>query len=145
MHRLFRLNSQPSRGRRPGPARWTPWEIGLIVLSLLLIAFPLYAEVYQWVYPRIAPAAPLEQRVTQTSPPGTGQPAPTNTPQPTNTPGGPTNTPQPTNTPVGPTNTPQPTNTPVASTNTSQHTNTNEPPTTAYQVTNTHSAAITTQ
>src|SRR5262245_14988008 len=134
MHRLFRLNSQPSRGRRPGPARWTPWEIGLIVLSLLLIAFPLYAEVYQWVYPRIAPAAPLEQRVTQTSPPGTGQPAPTNTPQPTNTPGGPTNTPQPTNTPVGPTNTPQPTNTPGASPTASPTLNPNDPPLAADKV-----------
>ncbi|MFL5805225.1 MAG: hypothetical protein ACJ8CR_26225, partial [Roseiflexaceae bacterium] len=103
MYRLFRRKRQPPSGRRPGPARWTVWEIGLIVLSLVLIAFPLYIQAYQWLYPPLAPAAELLQpRITQTNTPS--GPA-TNTPvtPPTNTPGGAA-----TNTPVTP-----PTNTPV--------------------------------
>ena len=35
--------SSAGRGRRP--ARWTVWEISLILVSALMIAFPLYAEV----------------------------------------------------------------------------------------------------
>ena len=126
--RRFRRTNSPLPGRKPKP--WTPLEVSLIALSLLLIVFPLYAEVYRWVNPSIAPAAPLGQRVTAvpsdvTQPPATQPPAPTNTPDPglpTNTPdpGLPTNTPDPglpTNTPDPglPTNTPDPglpTNTP---------------------------------
>ncbi len=76
MYRLFRRKHQP--GRRPGPARWTIWEVGLIVLSLLMIAFPLYIQAYQWLYPPPVPAAELLQpRVTQTNTPNApGTPVP---------------------------------------------------------------------
>ena len=46
--------TQAGRGR--APARWTGWEIALIVLSTLMIAFPLYAEVTRWIMPPLAPA-----------------------------------------------------------------------------------------
>lgn len=100
MQRLFRRNSRPPNGRGRKPASWTAWEIVLIVISLLLIVFPLYAEAYRWANPLIAPAA---QRETDT---------PVGSPLPTNTPGIPTDTPRPTTTPIGPTNTPPPTITP---------------------------------
>src|ERR1044071_7429099 len=88
MYRLFRRKNQPPRGSGK-PARWTTWEIGLIILSLLMIAFPLYVEVYQWLYPTLAPAAPLpvqpRETVTDTpSTPGT-IPSPTTGPSPTRT------------------------------------------------------------
>ncbi|NOK64210.1 MAG: hypothetical protein GFH27_549323n51 [Chloroflexi bacterium AL-W] len=119
--RRFRRTNSPLPGRKPKP--WTPLEVSLIALSLLLIVFPLYGEVYRWVNPSIVPAAPLGQRVTAvpsevTQPPATQPPGATNTPDPglpTNTPdpGLPTNTPDPglpTNTPDPglPTNTPDP-------------------------------------
>ncbi|MBX0327434.1 hypothetical protein K2Z83_07055, partial [Oscillochloris sp. ZM17-4] len=53
----------PAKGRPPirtgrgrTPTRWTGWEIALITLSVLMIAFPLYAEATRWVMPPLAPA-----------------------------------------------------------------------------------------
>src|SRR5262245_1005081 len=75
MHRLFRRNKQPPPVRGRGPARWTAWEGGLIVISLLLIVFPLYAEAYRWINPSVVPAA---QRETEVSvPPGATPDQPT--------------------------------------------------------------------
>lgn len=54
-----------SAGRGRGPARWTVWEIALIALSALMIAFPLYAEVSRLV---LAPAAPAQEANPQTPP-----------------------------------------------------------------------------
>src|SRR3954462_2358025 len=65
MQRFVRRKNRPQPGR--GPARWTGWEIALMVISLLLIVFPLYAEGYRWLNPLTAPAAPLLQRATFTS------------------------------------------------------------------------------
>ena len=80
MYRLFRRKNRSQPGR--GPVRWTIWEIALIGVSLLLIVFPLYAEVYSWVYPPSAPAAPAEQRATFTPVPS---PGPSATPNPATT------------------------------------------------------------
>src|SRR3954452_16929005 len=68
MQRFVRRKNRPQPGR--GPARWTGWEIALMVLSLLLIIFPLYAEGYRWLNPLAVPAAPLLQRATITPTPG---------------------------------------------------------------------------
>src|SRR5215212_9594315 len=65
MQRFVRRKDRPQPGR--GPARWTGWEIALMILSLLLIIFPLYAEGYRWLNPLTVPAAPLPQRATNTS------------------------------------------------------------------------------
>jgi NitT/TauT family transport system substrate-binding protein len=46
--------TQPGRGRTT--ARWTGWEVALIILSALMIAFPLYAEATRWIMPPLAPA-----------------------------------------------------------------------------------------
>src|SRR5436190_11649347 len=70
MQRFVRRKNRPQPGR--GPARWTGWEIALMVLSLLLIVFPLYAEGYRWLNPLIVPAAPLLQRETNTTAPTAG-------------------------------------------------------------------------
>jgi hypothetical protein len=44
----------PRRGRRP--ARWTFVEVLLILCSVLMIVFPLYAEALRWTEPSLAPA-----------------------------------------------------------------------------------------
>ncbi len=102
-------STRPGRGRTP--ARWTGWEIALIILSVLMIAFPLYAETTRWILPPLAPA----QEITPGNEPGPDQSGRTSTPIPaTNTPGPsptPTNTGLPTATP---TNTELPTATPTA-------------------------------
>ncbi len=51
-----RKSSLPKRGA----ARWTPLELALVVTSVLLIIFPLYAEAYRWISPTQVPAAQLE-------------------------------------------------------------------------------------
>ncbi|MFV9503915.1 MAG: hypothetical protein AB4911_05040 [Oscillochloridaceae bacterium umkhey_bin13] len=123
----------PQQGRGRGPARWTPWEITLIVLSLVMIAFPLYAEMTRLIF---APPVPAQEaQPFMPEPPGEGidqgptitssptlEPTPTDTPTVTNTPEGgdpptPTDTPTITTTPTDgpsptPTDTPTVTNTP---------------------------------
>lgn len=78
------------RGREP--ARWTLYELLLIALSIALIIFPLSAEVYRWVYPAFAPAAPRAQEapteVPTEAPTGVLTEAPTEVPT-----GGPTEAP----------------------------------------------------
>ncbi|MBP1465588.1 hypothetical protein EYB53_007705 [Candidatus Chloroploca sp. M-50] len=110
--------SQPGRGR--GPVRWTVWEISLIVLSIVMIAFPLYAEATRLVF---APVAPAQENPTATPdlafpPTNTPLPPPTETPLPDLTPTTDPISPQPspsgTGTNQGPTLTP--TNTPLAGT-----------------------------
>jgi uncharacterized repeat protein (TIGR01451 family) len=71
MQRLFRRNRRPPPGRGRGPARWTAYEVALIVLSLLLIVFPLYAEAYRWLNPLVAPAAPRAQEAPTDATPAT--------------------------------------------------------------------------
>jgi len=86
MQRDAHHKNQPGRK----PARWTFLEIGMLVIALLLIVFPLYAEAYRWVNPLLAPAAPRLQRVTDTplpdTPTGTILSSPTNTQVATDTP-----------------------------------------------------------
>src|SRR5262245_53816781 len=86
MQRDAHRKNQPGRK----PARWTFLEIGMLVIALLLIVFPLYAETYRWVKSLLAPAAPRLQRVTDTpapdTPTGTILSSPTNTPVATDTP-----------------------------------------------------------
>ncbi|NCC35351.1 MAG: hypothetical protein EOM24_25560, partial [Chloroflexia bacterium] len=110
--------SQPGRGR--GPVRWTVWEISLIVLSIVMIAFPLYAEATRLVF---APIAPAQENPTATPdlafpPTQTPLPPPTETPLPVLTPTTDPILPQPspsgTGTNQGPTLTP--TDTPLAGT-----------------------------
>jgi hypothetical protein len=130
MQRLFRRKNQPPSGRGRAPIAWTAWEIALIVISLLLIVFPLYAEAYRWVNPSIVPAAQRETDTPIASPVPTQPMPPTDTPRPTNTPIGPTDTPRPTATaftvtpgtitPTPPTDTP--TLTPASATNTPTNT-----------------------
>ncbi|MCS6883355.1 MAG: hypothetical protein RMK84_19880 [Oscillochloridaceae bacterium] len=114
--------SSPGRGR--APARWTKLELGLILLSILMIAFPLYAGAMGLVFPPLAPAqesTPEAPTVDPVLPPTI---VPTNTPLPTNTLAPlPTDTQTPTPTDTGspqqivtatpiatpPTNTPEPT------------------------------------
>src|SRR5262245_25595379 len=130
MQRFTRRNDRPQPSLKRRPARWTAWELLLMVVSLLLIVFPLYAEAYRWINPLAAPAAPraqeatadpngltataknqIEARATDTAvPTGTPGGAPTNTPTDT-PPAGATNTPTDTP-PAGATNTP--TDTPPA-------------------------------
>ena len=133
--------SSPGRGRTP--ARWTKLELALILLSVVMIAFPLYAGAMRFVFPPPAPAQestpavptvdpvlPFTTVPTDTPPPtNTLAPLPTDTQAPTPTDTGspqqivtatsiptpPTNTPE----PPTPTNTvppPTPTNTPEAAT-----------------------------
>ncbi|NTU79564.1 MAG: hypothetical protein HGA45_09200 [Chloroflexales bacterium] len=91
----------PSRGRSPqsgrgrGPARWTPWELALIIVSVLMIAFPLYAGANRLVFPPVAPAQELTPPAASPTddpvfPPTEPPPPPTDTPLPP-----PTDTPQP--------------------------------------------------
>src|SRR6266516_4392979 len=103
---------------------------------MLLIAFPLSAEVYQWVNPTIAPAA--AQRATQTDTPST----PGSTPNPTNT-TGPTITSSPTRT-SGPSPTTGPTNTagPTLTTGPTPTTNPNEPPLSVDKIASLASATV---
>ncbi len=61
MQRLSGRHRPPRSGRGRTPARWTFYELALIALSIALIVFPLYAEVYRWVYPAFVPAAPRAQ------------------------------------------------------------------------------------
>src|SRR4051812_26533357 len=75
MQRLIHPKKQPHNRR--GPARWTLWEIALITLSVLLIVFPLYAEVSSWLNPLIAPAAPrLQQPEPSAASPQPAEPSP---------------------------------------------------------------------
>jgi len=160
MQRLFRRKNQRPSGRGRQPIAWTAWEIALIVISLLLIVFPLYAEAYRWVNPSIVPAAQRETDTPVASPVPTLPTPPTDTPIPTSTPGGPTDTPRPTATaftvtpgtvtttpatdtptltPASATNTPIPT---VASTPTPQPTFIGTPPLTLVKVASVASAGI---
>ncbi|HMQ34319.1 MAG TPA: hypothetical protein PKD53_26525, partial [Chloroflexaceae bacterium] len=99
-----RRPSQSGRGR--GPVRWTPWEIALIIVSVLMIAFPLYAEATRLVFAPVAPAqgnTPVSEPATPTNDPVF---PPTDVP-PTDVP--PTDVPPteaPTDTPVAPSDTP---------------------------------------
>jgi len=113
--------SSPGRGR--APARWTKLELALILLSVVMIAFPLYAGAMRFVFPPLAPAqesTPEAPTVDPVLPPTT---VPTDIPPPTNTLGPlPTDTQAPTPTDTGspqqivtatsiptpPTNTPEP-------------------------------------
>ncbi len=61
MQRLSGRHRSPRSGHGRTPARWTFYELALIALSIALIVFPLYAEVYRWVYPAFVPAAPRAQ------------------------------------------------------------------------------------
>jgi len=72
MQRLSGRHRSPRSGRGRAPARWTLYELALIALSIALIVFPLYAEVYRWVYPAFVPAAPRAQE----EPTGGATPAP---------------------------------------------------------------------
>ena len=72
MQRLSGRHRSPRSGRGRAPARWTFYELALIALSIALIVFPLYAEVYRWVYPAFVPAAPRAQE----EPTGGAMPAP---------------------------------------------------------------------
>ncbi|MCS6840809.1 MAG: hypothetical protein NZ699_17315 [Roseiflexus sp.] len=89
MQRLPDRHRSPHSGRGRAPARWTIYEILLVALSVALIIFPLYAEVYRWVYPAFAPAAPraqeapTEARTSAPAEPTTGAPTdvPTEAPQ----------------------------------------------------------------
>ena len=166
MHRLFRRKNQPSPGRKRGHVAWTAWEITLIIISLLLIIFPLYVEAYRWVNPLVAPAAQRETDTPAASPAtATSPPQPTDTTQPTGTPPAPSNTPRATATaftvtpgtitPTPPTFTPTgtsqaatntPTNTPVAGTATPtpspQPTFIGEPPLRLVKIASVASAAV---
>ncbi|MDZ4721326.1 MAG: hypothetical protein SH847_22930, partial [Roseiflexaceae bacterium] len=53
--------NSPTPRRKRGPARWTPLEAALIIVSLVLIAFPLYIEAYRWINPLVIPAASRQQ------------------------------------------------------------------------------------
>jgi hypothetical protein len=72
MQRLSGRHRPLRSGRGRTPARWTFYELALIALSIALIVFPLYAEVYRWVYPAFVPAAPRAQE----EPTGGATPAP---------------------------------------------------------------------
>ncbi|MEI7646460.1 MAG: hypothetical protein WCJ55_19480, partial [Chloroflexales bacterium] len=63
----------PRTGRGRAPARWTGWELALIVLSALMIVFPLYAEATRWIMP---PLAPAQGSVPSTDPAGGATSAP---------------------------------------------------------------------
>jgi hypothetical protein len=74
-----------SHGRGRAPARWTKLELALIVLSVVMIAFPLYAGAMRFVFPPLAPAqesTPEAPTVDPVLPPTTVS---TNTPLPTDT------------------------------------------------------------
>ncbi|MCX7792154.1 MAG: hypothetical protein N2378_16085 [Chloroflexaceae bacterium] len=116
--------SSPGRGR--APARWTKLELVLILLSVVMIAFPLYAGAMRFVFPPPAPAqesTPEAPTVDPALPPTT---VPTDTPRPTDTlvplptdtqaptptdTGGPQQIVTATSIPTPPTNTPEPTST----------------------------------
>jgi uncharacterized repeat protein (TIGR01451 family) len=143
MQRLSDRHRSPRSGRTP--ARWTFYELLLIALSVALIIFPLYAEVYRWVYPAFAPAAPRAQEApieTITSgPAAAATEAPTSTPveAPTEAPlvdpqaratetpePSPTAGPSPTSSPTS-VSTPTPSNTPTATPGTQTPVATNTP------------------
>ncbi|MFQ3663231.1 MAG: hypothetical protein SNJ69_12645 [Chloroflexaceae bacterium] len=131
--------SSPGRGRTP--ARWTKLELALIVLSIVMIAFPLYAGAMRFVFPPLAPAqesTPEPPTVDPALPPSV---VPTSTPLPTSTLAPPptdTQAPTPTDTgspqqivtatsiPTPPTNTPEPA-TPTSTVAVATPTNTVEP------------------
>ncbi|MEI7772135.1 MAG: hypothetical protein WCI67_19225, partial [Chloroflexales bacterium] len=132
----------PTRtGRGRAPARWTGWEVALIALSALMIAFPLYAEATRWIMPPLAPAQEISPSAAPTDVPPSA--APTDVPTaagpslnlvPTSTEIPLTSTPTttgatPTNTPVpgAPTATPTRTNTPVPGAPTATSTRTSTP------------------
>jgi hypothetical protein len=73
---------QPGRGR--GPARWTGIEIALILLSAVMIAYPLFAGALRFVAPPVAPAQ--ETTPEQTVEPPTDTPDPVFQEPPTDTP-----------------------------------------------------------
>ncbi len=113
--------SSPGRGR--APARWTKLELALILLSVVMIAFPLYAGMMRFVFPPPAPAqesTPEAPTVDPVLPPTvvpTAVPIPTDTlvplptdtqaPTPTDT-GGPQQIVTVTSIPTPPTSTPEP-------------------------------------
>ncbi len=101
MHSFFHRGKQrPIRGR--GSVRWTVWEVLLLILSVLMMIFPLYAEAYRWINPPIVPAQENATDTPVDDP--TGDPEPAQAPPvPTWTPGLP-----PTPTPIIPTATPLP-------------------------------------
>ncbi len=86
----------PPAGRGRTPTRWTRLEIALILLSVVMIAFPLYAEATRFIFPPLAPAQestpepptvdpalPLPTTETQAPAPTEGQttlPVPSDTP-----------------------------------------------------------------
>lgn len=130
MQRLPDRHRSPRSGR--APARWTFYELLLIVLSVALIIFPLYVEVYRWVYPAFAPAAPRAQEAPTETPASSPAEAPASSPteapasSPTEAPvtepqaratetpePSPTAGPSPTSSPTS-VNTPTPSNTPTA-------------------------------
>ena len=133
MQRLSGRHRSPRSGRGRAPARWTFYELALIALSIALIVFPLYAEVYRWVYPAFVPAAPRAQEAPTSAPANeqnetpaaepqqrateTPEPSPTAGPSPTSSPTS-VNTPTPISTPTptsdgGATPTPTPISTPT--------------------------------
>ena len=57
----------PPQGRGRAPARWTVWEIALVMLSVLMIAFPLYAGTMSWIMPPAAQGFVPQQRFTSTA------------------------------------------------------------------------------
>jgi len=77
----------PAKGRPPtrtgrgrAPARWTGWEIALITLSVLMIAFPLYAEMTRWIMPPLAPAQESTPSAEPTAEQTSAQPTNTDIP-----------------------------------------------------------------
>ena len=71
------MSARPNpTSHKRGPARWTALEIVLIIMSLVMIAFPLYVETYRWVRPASVPAASRQQEAPTMTPFGQ-EPAPT--------------------------------------------------------------------
>ncbi len=125
MHSFFNRGTQrPIRGRRP--VRWTLWEVLLLILSVLMMIFPLYAEAYRWINPPVVPAQESATDTPVDEPADDPEPAQA-PPVPTWTPGVPS-----TPTPIVPTDTPLPptaTLPPPTPTDVPPDTPTAEPPT----------------
>ncbi len=125
MHSFFNRGKQrPIRGR--GPVRWTLWEVLLLILSVLMMIFPLYAEAYRWINPPVVPAQESATDTPADEPADDPEPAQA-PPVPTWTPGVPS-----TPTPIIPTATPLPptaTLPPPTATDVPPDTPTAEPPT----------------
>ncbi len=101
------MNGTPNRRRRIPPgrrarpaARWTPWEIVLLLISVVMIASPLLAAGWAIVSPTVAPAATLQQR--EEPPPEECPDGPCPPPTITVPPETPTATPAPTEPPTEP-------------------------------------------